>query len=161
MGFDFAIGEGFINHEDDEYIYIGVDGVKNPDAPNLGHNDISGTGNSRHPSYISFHDFATRNNIKEIFYEEDRIKGGHPGCFKITESMCLTLEERVKTFEEKHPDVVCPSTVPCTVAPEDKFKMSLCCGLTEDSWDYGKLRWYAFWFRWALNNCKIPVFHNT
>jgi hypothetical protein len=152
VGYSIYIGEAMIEYwPEDGHMRIGVEPAEHPDAPDLGTGDISGHSNGRHPSYTSMHNFCKDTDLADVFYDEEErtLKGGHPGATPLTWDMYERVKNTLNKWKADHPNAIAPN-------PENTAHL-------ENSLDYtlGKLMWYEFWMRWALENCKMPTIANS
>lgn len=178
MGYSITLGEARIGYyPEDEYMKIEAEGMVHDDAPDLGRGDISGKSNQRHPSYTAFKKWCDETGLLEVFYETDdykteqrrmmgwedpvywQIKGGHPGATPITRDMYKKVKSALTKYRKKHPNAIMPS-------PENTEGFgpnALMTGEGMEHLDYtlGRLVWFEFWMRWALENCKHPIIANS
>lgn len=168
MGYNIKIGElkTSSDYENDGTIegsYACVSGdcvdVENENAPDLGHGDISGKSNSRHPSYSAWAEFCRVADITKVFYEKNSynnwaMRGGHPGITPLTKEHLKTIRRAKKHYLLAHPNAICPTMQSCA------DPRSWDCGCVVD-WTLGRLNWLEFWMSWALTNCKQPIIYNS
>lgn len=159
MGYNLYFGNLTIKTEDNES-WFEVEEITNDNAPSLGHGDVSYNSNGRHPTYTSFHNFLKRTNLLDLF---EQMRDGVTSVIPINNYWSSRFDIAIKDYENKFLNLKCPSTVKETQCRDKEgrinhFLTKNCCGLTNEDWDYGKLRWYKFWIDWSLENCLIPTF---
>lgn len=147
MGYSIYIGEATIFTEEDE-IWVGVKKIEHPDAPywesSGGFPDASEKTNGRHPSYTQFVDFCRSTGLANLFFDEDYgLLRDHPGIKRIYPHHLEEISRARKRWEELHPNAVPGWNV-------DKGEDPI----------LARLIWYEWWFRWALENCKLPAIYN-
>lgn len=144
MSYNIGIGEAQIvyitqdykDYEPLTYCYIQAIGAKRDDAPNLG--DASKNGNYRYPSALQFLDFCNKSGLYELFLNKEYgLLRNNFGAVPIIKDHLRQITEARERYEKKYPEEVKRGLQPT--------------GL------YGRLVWYEFWFKWALENCKMPV----
>jgi len=159
MGYSIYIGNAVISHdEEDLSAHYTVEHVEHANAPEwpdpvgpdgkpdfmLGV-DISGKTNGRHPSYMSFAEWARRVDLYELFLGVDEHEGllnPHPGCHRLTPEIVAEVCAARAKWEASH-----PGAMPGWREGEDP--------------DLAKLIWYGWWMTWAMANCKIPAISNS
>jgi hypothetical protein len=161
MGYSFHIGNAVhdIYEEDGEkWESWPVAGTTHPDAPTFPHDEMTGNGNGRHPSYSGWSAFCKDAGIYEFFYTESgHLKCGHPGTMFITYDdlavIQLALEAR-KNIATKPPGFdgypVLDKNGQYSSPDQGKYDGTL-----------ARLIWLEFWMRWALENCETPGIQNT
>ncbi len=164
MGYNLHIGEAKIDFEDyglESYLSIGVEGVINENAPNFGHGDISGIGNSRYPSYTGMSQFCKATGLSELFNgKEYGILREHPGSVLLVKEHLEAIRIAKNKWEAEHPN--CKDMLPkADESPELNWhEMNEYLETKNFDWFYARLVWFEFWINWALENCKIPTFTN-
>lgn len=173
MGYNIGIGEAKIEYwADDDIISVTAASASHNDAPDLGKGDISGKGNYRYPSYTAFSNWVDATGLRETFYELNeemterrkesgfpnpdywQMRGGHPGCVPLTKEKYDAVKGALDKWKKDHPDAIMPT-------PENTQHLQ---GFEEDhvnDYTLGRLVWFEFWMKWALENCKMPVIYNS
>lgn len=136
MGYNFAIGEWRqvkpAESEPAEYI-VWPDETRLPNAPVSPANDGS---NSWNPSYSAWAEFSRRNGLYDLFFGPGSLIESHPGWAELK-------REHLTRFSEA------------------ERKLALLRNRNnEEDYDLERLDWLVFWTRWALENCKRPIFAN-
>lgn len=176
MGYSLRIGEAIIDYEDD-MVRIDCEIVKRDDAPAYG--DPTDYESQRWPSYSAwFNAMEQLDMIDIMFNERNKGKGYferdgvmrspliecHPGQTPITKEHVEEAEARLAAYKAKYPDhrpeypPPKPGAKPIvgTVYRDEdydddpRYDSALCRG-----------EWLVYWLRWAVENCKQPVFVNT
>lgn len=172
MGYTLAIGEAVIVwHED--CVSIGVEHLTLEDAPEFG--EPTGKSNCRWPSHFAWSATCRNLEICRVMYnsrdggaDELALEGhirqplmpSHPGVAPITIEHVRYIEGRVADYKRRHPDHRAeypppkPGAVLCggmfserDLIDDPRYDGSLC-----------RAEWLLFWLRWAVDNCKRPVF---
>lgn len=153
MGYSFTIGEGrFVRdvYGEDVWEHFVADSVHLDEAPVFDLDGMTGNGNSRHPSYSGWFDFCkdAGSQVFDLFYNTPR---GHTG-----QGTLIPEHPGACVIEQKHLDAV-------DTAIYHRKKISNRPAGFRDDQDatLARLMWLEFWFRWALANCKNPMFINT
>lgn len=143
MGYSFGVGELQKTIEcegtPDEFIWYYVDVVTHSNAPAFG--EPTDFTNQRWPSYTSWSWFLKYVDLHCVFFERGRLIGGHPGYIAITQKLLSTIEKTWNEYRALHPST--------------KFDFH-----TEESAALCRLKWLAYWTRWAYDNCDNPVIVN-
>ena len=140
MGYNLYIGEltTEINPEPGEHIYPSLC-VERNSGLEIGAplNSTDNHSNEIWPSYSGWANFCRRSGLYNVFLKQyDGILVQHPGAFVLT-------NDQLEVFEKAR----------------DEYK---CSGYSEiDVYDKRRLEWLCFWTKWALENCKVPVFANS
>lgn len=179
MGYNIGIGEAEINYyAEDNFLSISAEATTHPEAPDLGKGDVSGKGNYRYPSYCAFSNWCDETGLSDVFFQIDEersrqrqlygfkdpkclvMQGGHPGAVPLTEEKWMMVKLALVKWRADHPNAIMPTV-------ENTAHL----GLWEtdprtvdgDQLDYtlGRLVWFEFWMRWALDNCKKPIISNS
>ncbi len=174
MGYTLKIGEAKIDYSEDG-VSIECDSVRLPDAPAYG--ESTDHTSERWPSYGAWHDAMTKLGLNDLMFTtresdgfewngEDRcaLINRHPGAMPITKEHVECLAARLDLYRKANPTHIAqfpplkPGVAPHPRGfnfPEDyetdpKYDSSLCRG-----------EWLLWWCRWAVENCKRPVFVNS
>jgi hypothetical protein len=140
MGYNLYIGELEITTDLDpgEHVYVRL-GVVSQDGEGL-NAPLNSTNNQRNeiwPSYTGWADFCHRVGLYKVFFEDcDGILAQHPGAFVLTQEQLDAFESARENFKPVGDDET-------------------------DQYDRRRLDWLCFWAKWALENCKVPVFANS
>lgn len=172
MGYTLEIGEAVIDWSE-EMVRIDVEGKKLDDAPAFG--EPTDYTNARWPSYTSWADFCRNVGIYDVVMDKQWSKEvgnctwiyclmpSHPGEAPITKHHLEIIEAKVNEYKEKHPDHIAKYPPPKEGAEPIFGGMYREEDLVTDPKYDGNLcraEWLLFWMRWALENCKNPVFIN-
>jgi hypothetical protein len=154
MGYSIYVGNvvlEYVNEEGEAYCRPAVEAVKRDDAPwwpsppDAVMSDASGHTNCRMPAYGVWPETIREvgGRFERMWLDPDEgVLRDHPGCVPINRWHVEVAEEAVASWRERHPG-------------------------TEPGWGKGqdavlaKLIWYAWWFRWAVENCERPGVQNT
>lgn len=175
MGYTLKIGEAELSYETD-YVCIDCATVEIDSAPAYG--EPTDRQNQRWPSYSSWHDCMKTLGLMDVMFCSRNGGGGfdrggdsyepllasHPGAMPVTKAHAEEVEERLAAYKKKHPTHRAEYPPPKQGAKpmfgsmyrnEDletspEYDGSLCRG-----------EWLAYWLRWAVENCKQPVFVNS
>lgn len=162
MGYTFTIGNAVPKfNKDDDYLYAAweVQPMLHNDAPMFPNDELTGNGNSRSPSYISWHEFCTDTGIYDVFYNKSgNLHAGHPGCVMLKRSDL----ERVKAAREAWQGT---STLPpgfsCFPVYDEVTKTIRYPDEGKYDAHLARLIWLEWWMSWALDNCETPAIENT
>ena len=161
MGYNLTIGEAKIYY-DPEYLVVGLtaENVTHPDAPD--HDSFVGKSNKRMPSYVGWRDFCRDAGIEPLFYGE----GWGPEMRR--RKPCQEGFHRETPLLNEHPgtEPICKGDfdyIREARIRREKTNGGKQPGFESDDLDdtLARLLWLEFWMGWALENCKIPVFHNS
>lgn len=165
MGYNLAIGEAKLETcEDDNLISITVEPLESPSCPNFIDSDRS---NYRHPSYSQWSNWCESVGLHDLFLDRESrvaIIQNHPGAYLITEETYSKFKIAYDKFKSKHPTA---KPVTWDRMPDNykdlgwKEKMKIEESLPVEDWDVHRFEWLMFWTRWALDNCKNPIFYNS
>lgn len=177
MGYSLGIGEAVIDWSD-ETVDIDFEKVTLPDAPAF--NEPTDRTNMRWPSYSCWADFCEAVGIQDVVMNERNggknelqlpdgswlycLMPSHPGAAPITAKHLAYIEDKIAAYKARHPDHIAqypppkPGAEPIcgdTYRDEDLVK--------DERYDGNLCRaeWLLFWLRWAVANCKKPVFVNS
>lgn len=170
MGYNISIGNAVLQYyKGDEHIRVTVESAQHDEAPN--HCEYTGKGNSRSPSYTTWHDFCKEAGIHELFYgqgwsrEERRylecsddfhretpLLSKHPGCFTLLPSdLEYVSAARVKREQTNGGK------------PPGFWELDKDWKEIDNGTDHvlARLLWLEFWIKWALENCERPAIANS
>lgn len=146
MGYSIYIGEASFEtglEYGDNDIYITVKEIESEDAPYWEGEDISGKTNGRHPSYTAFSRFCDLGGVRDLFFNEQHgLMRSHPGEVVLQKKDYETIKNARIEYQQNNPEAV--------------------AGWSEDKDDIlARLIWFEYWFKWALDNCKMPIIKNS
>lgn len=176
MGYTLKIGEAIMDYTED-HVGISCEVVTLPDAPAFG--EPTDHSSQRWPSYTAWLDAMRALDMMDVMYSDRNGGVGwfernsktrypllaiHPGASPITIEHVEYVEEKLAAYRAKHPDhraefpPLKPGITPeVLMFPSDdelisdpRYDGNLCRGV-----------WLAWWLRWAVENCKRPVFVNS
>lgn len=178
MGYKLKIGEAQIRFSED-YVKIDCAIVEHENAPAYG--EPTDRENQRWPSYTNWAQamsllgmtdvmFNERNGGKGSFewngIERQPLIAEHPGAMPITKEHVEYVENALSIYKQKYPDHIAQYPPPKIGAKpifegSNEYRSE---DLSDDPiYDSNLCRgeWLAYWLRWALENCKHPVFVNS
>jgi hypothetical protein len=152
MGYTLSIGNAIPQHSKDYGELTArwtVEGAQSDDAPTFPHDDMTGNGNHRSPSYSGWSEFAKETGLERLFFDKsDGLLERHPGCKILTQAhhteVLAALQRRQKISTKP------PGFEGWNGEDRDKHDAQL-----------ARLMWLEWWMRWALANCETPAFQNT
>ncbi len=103
------------------------------DAPAFG--EPTDYTNQRWPSYTAWADFHNQLGISDLMRE---LMPSHPGYALISAAQVAVIEEKLEAYKIAHT-------------------------WHEDEWEgiVNRATWMIFWMKWAIDNCKHPIFYNS
>lgn len=121
---------------------VSAQGVKLKDAPAFG--EPTDYTNSRCPGYVQWDKFLNfvGEDLRRLMFEGLMPK--HPGFKRIKPEHYIKLKSIITEFKSKYPNAI-PSYA--TDKEEDGAMV--------------RLTWLEYWIKWALENCKTPIFYNS
>lgn len=157
MGYNITIGELEISKEPDDgldcpCLYFHAKGTRRDDAPAFG--EPTDYTNQRWPGYDSWSDVLSHADMYDLFFEDGRLIGGHPGVRLVTPELVTVVGVRKADFERRYPHVVATYGDPPSHMEEDPSN-------PPENETYCRVVWLDYWLRWALENCETPVIANT
>jgi hypothetical protein len=178
MGYDLGIGEAKISYSSDR-VSIDCEHVSLPDAPAFG--EPTDHKNQRWPSYVGWEKamkalglmdvmFDVRNNGAGVFawngIKREPLIQECPGAVPVTQEHLWYIESKLATYKAAHPDhrAAYPPPKPGAKPLGGVGNCYRLCDYVDDPTCDGNLcrgEWLLFWIRWALKNCKQPVFVNS
>ena len=156
MGYSIVIGELEVEkHWDDgidsSCISFKARGEHHDEAPAFG--EPTDHENQRWPSYGAWSDCMKDAGMHDLFFDEGRLIGGHPGVRLITKDLYSEFSKRKKAFETRHPNAT-PTYGKADILNGDPSNPE--CNST-----YCRIVWLDYWMKWALENCETPVIANS
>lgn len=161
MGYTFKIGNAVPKFsKDDGYLDARweVEPATSEEAPTFPHDEMTGNGNDRSPSYSGWADFCRDTGIYDVFYDEHgHLLAGHPGCVMLQQSDL----QRVREAREKWQKM---ATLPPGFEGFPEFDKETQKWGSPDEGKYdgylARLIWLEWWMAWALKNCETPAVEN-
>lgn len=179
MGYNLGIGEAVTETDEDGDVIVWCEPVRKDDAPAFG--DPTDYTNERWPSYSAWHDCMKKLGMMDVMFNQRNGGAGqfkrngnirmpllqeHPGSTVITVEHVEEVEELLAKYKAtnsghlaKYPPPL-PGARPMfpgsdlysddQLTKDPIYDASLCRG-----------EWLAYWLRWAIENCKQPVFVNS
>lgn len=174
MGYTLKIGEAVLDWSV-EGVGVDCESVTLPEAPACG--DPTDHTNERWPSYsVWANAMRTLGLMDVMFSERNKGKGHfewngetryplldrHPGVAPITKEHVEYVAAALDRYKSQHPDHIAqypplkPGVQPSMINSEEDF-------VDDPRFDSALVRgeWLLWWLRWAVENCKRPVFVNT
>lgn len=169
MGYTLTIGEAEIDYNEDS-VRICAANVTLDEAPAFG--EPTDNTNTRWPSYAGWSDAMKKLGLTDFMFAGKRGGGDgagsfewngkecspllidHPGAELVTQAHLEYLEAKLAAYKAAHPD---------HVAAYPPLKPGIEKSFIDPRYDAALVRgeWLLFWMRWALKNCKQPVFTNS
>lgn len=170
MGYTFKIGQytpvpdSYEDEDEDgntiivEYVGHDVESATSDDAPTFPNDELTGNGNSRHPSYSAWSDFCKEVNIYDFFYtSRGHLKAEHPGVQYLTEDDAKYLTEKLEVYK-------LGAILPPGFAGFPVYDPLADDHVSPDEGKYdhqlARLMWLEFWVNWAVKNCENPAIVN-
>lgn len=176
MGYNLRIGEAIIDYSED-VVRVNAVGVTLEESPADG--SPTDHTNDCWPSYSGWADFCEAMDLKDVMFCTRNGGAGsfeidgreylpllvdHPGARPVTAGHLKYIEQKVAAYRAKHPDHIAqhrppkPGAKPIfgdeyredDLVDDPKYDSNLC-----------RAEWLLFWLRWAIANCKQPVFFNS
>jgi hypothetical protein len=162
MGYTITIGNAkpeFSKDDGELYARWTVDGQALPNAPVFPHDEMTGNGNSRSPSYSVWAEFCRMTGIYELFLEKyEGLMDSHPGCKMLRPEHLLIVQAALTKWQHT-------ATLPPGFEGYPEHDKETGEWVTPDAGKYdatlARLMWLEFWMRWALENCETPAIENT
>jgi hypothetical protein len=143
--------------EDGDILHIksfDIDSMSLDHAPTFPNDEMTGKGNSRHPSYSGFANFCDDTGLSELFFEEyTGLMRNHPGIFQIRQEHLDVIDEALKNWKEEHPNSV-PGFLPDSFSGGKWFNTPVEAGIDHN---LARLIWFQFWFKWAIDNYGVKA----
>lgn len=178
MGYTLRIGEARMDYDEDR-VEIDCDLVTLPEAP--AHGDPTDHQNQRWPSYSGWAESMEHLGLMDVMFNRQNGGAGeieykgtflspllecHPGAKPITQLHLEYIAEKIDDYKRRHPDHVARYRPPKAGAQpmipgSDMYREEdLDTDPRNDPW-LCRGEWLLFWVRWAVENCKHPVFVNS
>ena len=179
MGYTLTIGEAEIDYSEDS-CRITASNVRLDDAP--AHDEPTDYTNSRWPSYTGWSESMRALGLTDMMFAgkrgDDDGAGSfewngkeyqpliidHPGAEPVTQAHVEYVAAKLRDYKAAHPDHIAQYPPPREGAVPLFGKMYRQEDLSQDPRYDGNLvrgEWLLFWLRWAVANCKRPVFVNS
>lgn len=176
MGYSLRIGEAVLEWSED-MVSVDCEGATNDDAPSFG--DPTDKQNQRWPSYSVWADCMRKLDLTNIMFSQRNGGSGeiewnskwlypliqdHPGAAPITKGHVEYVEHKMAAYKAAHPTHIAQYPPPKEGAKPfwgNEYKQE---DLVDDpKYDSALVRgeWLLYWLRWAVANCKQPVFVNS
>jgi hypothetical protein len=165
MSYDIYIGNAEIETPDREpdYLYgfdVRVRHVQIPGAPTAPNDDMTGNGNSRHPGYIQWPNFAEEVGLHAFFFDKSTgLMHEHPGCFPLYPEHLYTVRAALAAYKARWPEAVPGFTGLAFGRPTPEYPEEVEERLTANA-NLARLIWLEFWIAWALETCERPAIEN-
>lgn len=177
MGYTLTIGEAVVEY-DETLVRIGAEEVFRDDAP--AHGEPTDYTNSRWPSYSNWANAMRTLDLMDVMFNERNGGAGeferdgttyyplmptHPGEQPVTQAHVDEVAERLEAYKDKHPDHIAqypplkpdakPMVEGSSFYDDDQY-------VDDAKYDAALVRgeWLLYWLKWAVENCKQPVFVN-
>ena len=175
MGYTLKIGEATLKWSD-HYVDVDCNIVRLDEAPAFG--EPTDNESQRWPSYSSWASAMRELGLMDVMFNERNNGAGefdwkgeayyplmptHPGASPIARAHVEYVEAKLDEYKSAHP-AHRAQFPPLKPGAERKFGIYSDDDLVDDPTYDGWLcrgEWLAFWLRWALENCKQPVFVNS
>jgi hypothetical protein len=162
MGYNINVGNAkpeFSKDDGELYAHWTVDGATSPDAPTFPHDEMTGNGNGRSPSYSAWADFCRDAGIYDLFLEKyEGLMSSHPGCKMLQSEHLLIVQAALVKWKRT-------ATLPPGFCgwPEHNRETGTWESPDEGKYDstLARLMWLEFWMKWALENCETPAIENS
>lgn len=152
MGYSITIGNAkpeWSKSDGELWARWSVDRKALPDAPTFPHDEMTGSGNCRSPSYSGWAEFCRAAGLYDLFLEKwEGLMCEHPGCKMIEKEHLLQVQAALEKW--KRVATKPPGFEGWNGEDSDKYDHTL-----------ARLIWLEFWMRWALENCETPAIENT
>lgn len=153
MGYTFTIGNAVPVHDKadfpDLYAHWDVEAAHDEHAPTFPHDELTGNGNSRSPSYSTWAHFCRTVGLYDFFYTSSgHLHAGHPGCIGIRLEDAQFVTAALNRYQAIA--VLPPGFEEWGYQGPDRFDAHL-----------ARLIWLEWWMRWATERCETPAIQNT
>lgn len=158
MGYSLYIGEAKLATDkeiDEHWIYIDCETFKDiKGAPDYG--DVNPCESTRWPSYTQWSEFAKSVNLYDYFFDEENgVIKDHPGTHLLTNEDYNRVNFAFGEYKKKYKKEL-------KGIARYKLKRGNSNFTYEEmiKYNYVRLHWLVFWIKYALDNCKYPIFQN-
>jgi hypothetical protein len=158
MGFDIYIGQGVgkarMKNGKLDVSKMEVERTHHDSAPTFPNDEVTGNGNSRHPSYTVWGEFTRSAGLEELFFDKKTgLMREHPGAQVLTFEHRDIIRQALADWKINHPD-----SKPGFEGHEfDSLRTVL--DFTPDH-TLARLIWLDYWVNWTVENCEFPVIYN-
>lgn len=171
MGYTLVVGEAcFEGDKSDAYLRVWAKPEAHDTAPTFPHDDMTGNGNSRSPSYSGWADFCRGTGLYGMFFGVDGsrnpymqgdpdchreipILADHPGFALINGEDVLAVKQALERHIAKHGELE-PGFRPWMEKEDDAPPNATACA------QRARLLWLNYWCEWAVRTCEWPVIAN-
>lgn len=128
--------------------------VRQPDAPTFPNDDLTGKGNSRHPSYVGWTEFCKKAGLYDLFFNcKTGLMREHPGHVSLEVQHAQVIEEALAKWRKDHPCARPGFDVP--------YPWQEGYGVPSGNDPIlARLIWLDWWVQWALKNCEHAAIYN-
>lgn len=178
MGYILKIGEAMLDY-DEESVSVNCLICQHADSPAFG--DPTDHESQRWPSYTAWSEAMERLGLMDVMFnvrnggagvfrwngrDYEPLMREHPGVAPITKAHVEYVEQKIKEYKSANPGVMAGYYKP----KHDAVPVMPGSGLyREEDMEHDPLidpwlargEWLAWWLRWAIENCKQPVFVNV
>jgi hypothetical protein len=152
MGYGLYIGNADLS-TDGHDLFIDVKDITLEEAPD--YKDFFAKGNSRHPSYTGWSEFAKEVGLYSYFFHgDDAVIRDHPGEYVLTQSDVIVTSDAKERYRESNREVLEKIEL-WEVPNRDRFTHE-----ENIKYNYVRLDWLEFWIRYSVENFEIPIFKN-
>lgn len=155
MGYTLTIGQAYMDF-DKEYsdLRIKAEYVTLPNAPAF--NEPTDYSNERWPSYTSWASAMRNMGLSHLMDKsnDNCLIPSHPGYKVLNADIKSEIDKAYEDFYLKYPNCKPGYSPLATDFDEDP-------NWPEENSTAVRLEWLKFWVDWALDNCEIPIFHNS
>jgi hypothetical protein len=160
MGYNLIIGEAVVTGLDDDDCYDGIfvrvwaNSERDESSPAF--NEPTDFTNERWPSYTMWSDFINEAGLRDFMFDENNMKGGHPGAFELRNDDIETTKNALERMRTKYPEAA--KMVDSGVKYSDNWNDPPPC---DGFGSVARATWLYYWVKWSVENCKKPVFANS
>lgn len=157
MGYEIRIGNAVPHFDKDGgqlYACWKVEPTATDKAPTFPNDEMTGNGNSRHPSYSSWTEFLRQTGLFDLFLGDDGLMKDHPGCRIITKDHHAAVKSALDKWQEK-------ATLPPGLSGS-QITSSGYETFDEGKYDHqlARLMWLEFWMKYAIDTYETPAIEN-
>lgn len=155
MGVTIVIGEAVPATRGRGEVRVVAAFVEQPDAPDIA-GDRAGRTNTRRPTWSAWRGFARSVGLAELLLDPlDGLTRGPSGCVRLLPGHVEEIEAALARYRAERPEAV-----PGWREPVDGGDLDLGPWRPETEGrdpDLARLVWLAWWARWAVERCALPV----